>query len=256
MRTPRYRVSTRRRRSPGVRAGSAGARAGRYPSRGRTARALRPRGPRTAVASGRRVFEGDEQAAAAGGQLRVQLVRVAPAQFGRQGDQRGAIEHRVAIAQQVRIQPERVAEDQFDPARLVMAAVMRVADFGPQAVFGEELRDREFRQFDAEHAMALRREPGHVQRFPRQWHEHLRARGHAERGPVLEQQRRRRGLVEADLVVLPALMPEIGVHRDLPLRFAKGEEKIIRPPTHPPSASRAAASRRAIRARRGNRRAP
>ena len=211
MRTPRYRVSTRRRRSPGVRAGSVGARAGRCPSRGRTARALRPGDrERRAVAFGLRVFEGDEQAAAAGGQLRVQLVRVAPAQFGRQGDQRGAIEHRVAIAQQVRIQPERVAEDQFDPARLVMAAVMRVADLGPQAVLGEELRDREFRQFDAEHAMALRREPGHVQRFPRQWHEHLRARGHAERRPVLEQQRRRRGLVEADLVVVPALVPKSG----------------------------------------------
>src|SRR3546814_7733736 len=60
----------------------------------------------------------------------------------------------------------------------------------------------------AQHAVAVRRQPRHVQRLPRQRHEHPAARLHAQRRPVLEQQRRRLVLVEAGTAFAPSLRSE------------------------------------------------
>src|SRR5690606_20142686 len=57
-----------------------------------------------------------------------------------------------------------------------------------------------------------RRQPCHVQRLAAQRHEHAAAGGQPERRPVLLEQRQHALLVEADLVVAPALAPEIRVH--------------------------------------------
>ena len=79
-------------------------------------------------------------------------------------------------------------------------------------MFREELFDRQLRQLDAEDAMTLRGQPRHVIRLAGKGYEHACVGGQVEPGPVLEQQGRGGVLVEADLIVLPALVSEVGVH--------------------------------------------
>jgi len=77
----------------------------------------------------------------------------------------------------------------------------------------KKLRDRDRRQLDAEHAMALRGEPRHVQRLAGQWHEHARTTRKCQRRPVLFQQRQDAVVVEADALFAPAVEPEFRFHR-------------------------------------------
>ena len=55
-------------------------------------------------------------------------------------------------------------------------------DHGPEFVLGEELLHRERRQLHAQHFVALRRQPHHVQRLAAERHQHLPPAGTSSPG--------------------------------------------------------------------------
>src|SRR5690606_22162896 len=144
--------------------------------------------------------------------------------------------------------------DDLDSAGLEVRAVAGLALIGLELVLVEELLHGQWREFDAEHAVALRGQPRHVQRLAGQWHKYSGAGCQAERRPVLEQQRKRLVVVEADAAFLPALVPEFWLHalsRLPPLLWVRGRWR-----GRLPFASRGGAGRLGRRVCRGRARGP
>src|SRR4249919_411005 len=159
----------------------------------------------------RRILQRHQQADAAARQARIHLAHVTAAQVGRQRDQRGPIEERVAVGQVAFLQREHIAAQHVDRSGMRQHALRRVFDLRHQPLLGEELLHRQRRELHAEHAMPARREPRHVHRLARQRHVHARIVGDAEAVPALHQQGRRRVLVEPDLALAPTLEPELAI---------------------------------------------
>ncbi|MNI40951.1 hypothetical protein D3C73_951890 [compost metagenome] len=116
------------------------------------------------------------------------------------------------MRQQLRIQLEDVAKDDFNIARHVVRAVDGFMRHGPQLVFGEELFHRKLGKLDAQHRVPLRRQPHHVQRFAAQRHQYPSTLRYGQRGPVLLQERRNPGLMKVRAPFAPAFQPEFCVH--------------------------------------------
>ncbi len=112
----------------------------------------------------------------------------------RQRDQRGAVENGVDRSEALGIKFEQVAAAQLDAL--------------DRAVFGSEGLHCFSGQVDAHDPMALGGEPDHVKALAGERHENAAAWCQRESRPVMRQRLVRRGLVEADLVALPALQPE------------------------------------------------
>ena len=138
-----------RRRSPVARRGCRGARARRSSSPAvQGVHFVLGHRERWALLLVLRIFQRDQQAAAAAWQLRIQTRRVALAQRRRQRDQRGAVVDARAVGQDRAIERERIAAEQFDVAGAVVRAVAGFADGRHQSVLGEELLDRKLGQLN------------------------------------------------------------------------------------------------------------
>ncbi|MNV90713.1 hypothetical protein D3C71_1851230 [compost metagenome] len=81
-----------------------------------------------------------------------------------------------------------------------------------QALLGEEFLNRLLRQLDAQHPVALGRQPGHIETLAAQWYQHPTARRQLQLRPVLLQRGIHLAAVKADLVARPARLPELLVH--------------------------------------------
>jgi len=159
-----------------------------------------------------RVVQRDQQTLIGGRQIAVDVAHVVRAHGVGQRHQRGAVIAADAMRQKLRIQLEDVAADDLDAARHIVLAIDGHVRERLEFVFFEELFDRELRQLDAQHRVSLRRDPHHVQRLAAKRHQHPAVLGHAQRRPVLLQQRRDPRLMKMRAPFAPALQPEFRVH--------------------------------------------
>ncbi|MCY1463077.1 hypothetical protein D9M71_809240 [compost metagenome] len=79
-------------------------------------------------------------------------------------------------------------------------------------LLGEEVFHRPLRQLHAQHAMALPRQPEHVQGLAAQGHQHLATGGQLQLRPVALQVGIGLPLMETDLILRPPRLPELFVH--------------------------------------------
>ncbi|MCY1545874.1 hypothetical protein D9M68_818370 [compost metagenome] len=130
----------------------------------------------------------------------------------RQCHERRAVVGADAMRQDLRIQLEDVAADDLDVAGHVMLAVDGLVRERLELAFLEELFHGELREFDAQHGVALRGEPDHVERLAAKRHQHPALFGHAQRRPVLLKQRRYPRLMKVRAAFAPPFQPEFRVH--------------------------------------------
>jgi len=149
------------------------------------------------------IFERDQQQSGPWLQQRQHLPGVGAAHRRRQCDQRGAVEHGVDRAELACVECKEIATAQIDS---LLPGLRRGGELRIELLHGK------LRQFDADDLMTALREPQQVVALAGQRHEHAAACGQCECGPVAIQRRVRCVLVEADLVALPALVPELRFH--------------------------------------------
>ncbi|MNR17037.1 hypothetical protein D3C85_1336760 [compost metagenome] len=130
----------------------------------------------------------------------------------RQGDQRRPVVERPAIGDVGGGHGEEISLENLDGARAVTAQHALLGDARRQSLFGEEVFHRPLRQLNAQHTMPLPGQPGHIQGLAAERHQHLAASGQLQPRPVTLQIGIGLPLMETDLVLRPARLPELLVH--------------------------------------------
>ncbi|MNE66010.1 hypothetical protein D3C80_1615380 [compost metagenome] len=130
----------------------------------------------------------------------------------RQGNHRGTIIKPGTVADVILAQGKEVATPQLQAVVPIHLECPTLADFRLQLLLGKKILDGALGQLDTEHLVPLPRQPGQVQAFATQRHQHLAARRQAQRGPVPLQVGVDLPLMKPDLIVCPALVPELRLH--------------------------------------------
>ena len=122
------------------------------------------------------------------------------------------IEHGLHVVQVVRIERDEIATQQTIAWRFPQLELLALSDSWLNLLFAEEFLDRPARQLDTDHRVPLRPQPLHIDTLATQRHEYRADRRKIERRPVRFQVRIDMRLVEADLLRVPAVDPESGIH--------------------------------------------
>ena len=161
------------------------------------------------------IVEGDEKNNSVARQDVSQRLGVASAHGGRQRNQRGAVIDGRDVAEHLGPQIEKVAaiKAEWSRRRDFKAAFGRSR--GRLSAFRKEFANSDVRKFDANDAMALRRQPDHVAALARHRHENSAFTRQIEQWPKLFQLLVNMRLMKCDVAVLPTLLPEGFVHECL-----------------------------------------
>ena len=154
-------------------------------------------------------LETDQQATRARGQQLRQMEGVALPGGRRQGDQRGAIIEGVQMIDMVDMEVEEVSAPQLDHALAEAFEVLQPIARDIPGAFGDELLTGLACKLDAQHRIALRRQPAHVETLATQRHQHLGARRDLKPRPPALQRRMRGGQMKADPPFLPSRQPGV-----------------------------------------------
>ncbi len=159
------------------------------------------------------VIQGDQQPLAALGQDGLQMRRIPLAHLRRQGDQRRPVVQRLAVGDIRGLQGKKVAAPELDRTVLIDLEPTSKADLRLQLLFAEKVLDGLLRQLDTQHLMPLAGQPAQVQALAAQRHQHPRTRRQLQLGPVALQIRINLGQMEADLILFPAFVPKLRLHK-------------------------------------------
>ncbi|MCY1524642.1 hypothetical protein D9M68_595850 [compost metagenome] len=130
----------------------------------------------------------------------------------RQGDQRRPVVERPAIGDIGGGHREEIPLENLDGARTVATQTPLLRHLVLKPLLGEEVLHRALRQLHAQHPMALPGQPEHVQGLAAQGYQYLATGGQLQLRPVTFEVGVGLALMETDLILRPARLPELLVH--------------------------------------------
>jgi hypothetical protein len=123
------------------------------------------------------VIQSHQQPAAAGGQRTRQRLHVRQTHMYRQGNQRSSVIERHAIGKVRWLKGKKIATPHLNVAVAPNLEGSLLHNLGLKPVLMKKRRHRPLRQLHTQHAIPLPRQPGQVQTFAAQRHQHTAARG-------------------------------------------------------------------------------